>query len=75
MMMIIKAKLMNSDESSEDEEEEFKPGDVIWTKHGTIWYPAQICSLNDVPNNLQYRFCVQNNKVIAKLLISQFISA
>ena len=22
------------DESSEDEEEEFNPGDVVWTKHG-----------------------------------------
>ena len=43
MMMIIKAKLMNSDESSEDEEEEFNPGDVIWAKHDRIWYPAQIC--------------------------------
>ena len=63
-----------SDESSEDEEEEFNPGDVIWAKHGRIWYPAQICSLNDVPSNLQHRFCVQNNKVIVKLLISQFIS-
>ena len=49
-----------TDESSEDEEE-FNPGDVIWAKHGRIWYPAQICSLNDVPSNLQHQFCVQNN--------------
>ena len=64
-----------TDESDdEDEEEEINPGDVIWAKHGRIWYPAQICSLNDVPSNLQHRFCVQNNKVIVKLLISQFIS-
>ena len=55
-----------SDESSEDEEEEFNPGDVMWAKHGGIWYPAQICSLNDVPSNLQHRFLVQNNKVIVK---------
>ena len=55
-----------SDESSEIEEEEFNPGDVIWAKHGRIWYPAQICTLNDVPSNLQHRFCVQNNKVIVK---------
>ena len=40
-----------SDESSEDEDEKFNPGDVIWTKHGRNWYPAQICSLNDVPSN------------------------
>ena len=63
-----------SDESSEDEEEQFNPADVIWAKHGRIWYPAQIYSLNNVPSNLQHRFCVQNNKVIVKLLISQFIS-
>ena len=49
-----------TDESSEDEEE-FNPGDVIWAKDGRIWYPAQICSLNDVPSNLQHQFCVQNN--------------
>ena len=55
-----------SDESSEDEEEQFNPADVIWAKHGRIWYPAQIYSLNDVPSNLQHRFCVQNNKVIVK---------
>ena len=55
-----------SDESSEIEEEEFNPGDVIWAKHGRIWYPAQICTLNDAPSNLQHRFCVQNNKVIVK---------
>ena len=69
-----------SDESSEDENEEFNLGDVICAKHGRIWYPAQICRLNDVPSNLQHRFHVQNNKVIVKwlgknnLLISQFIS-
>ena len=63
-----------SDESSEDEEEEFNPGDMIWAKHGRICYHAQICSLNVVPSNLQHWFHVQNNKVIVKLLISQFIS-
>ena len=63
-----------SDESTEGEEEKFNPGDVIWNKHGRLWYPVQICNLNDVPSNLQHRFCVQNNKVIVKLLISQFIS-
>ena len=62
-----------SDESSEIEEEEFNPGDVIWAKHGRIWYSARICTLNDVPSNLQHWFCVQN-RVIVKLLISQFIS-
>ena len=55
-----------SDESSEDEEEEVNPGDVIWAKHGRIWYPPQICSLNDAPSNLQHRFRVQSNKVVVK---------
>ena len=54
------------DESSEDKEEEVNPGNATWAKHGRIWYPAQICSLNDVPSNLQHRFRVQNNKVIVK---------
>ena len=62
-----------ADESSEDEEGEFSLGDVIWAKLGRIWYPVRICSFNDVLNNLQHRFCLQNNKVIIKLLISQFI--
>ena len=53
-------------ESSENEEEKFNPGDVIWAKHDRIQYPAQIRTLNDVPSNLQHRFCVQNNKVIVK---------
>ena len=51
------SKTDESDESSE----EFNPGDVIWAKHGRIWDPAQICSLNDVPSNSQHRFCVQND--------------
>ena len=55
-----------SRESSEDVEEEFNPDDVIWAIYSRIWYPAQICSLNDVPSNLQHRFRVQNNKVIVK---------
>ena len=45
-----------SDESSEDEEA-FKPGDMIWGKHSRIWCP-QMCSLNDVPSNLQHWFRV-----------------
>ena len=55
-----------SDESEEDEETEFNPGDVIWAKHGRIWYPAQICSLSDVPCHLQHRFPVQKSKLIVK---------
>ena len=56
-----------SDESSEDEQKKFNPGDVIWAKHGWNWYPVQVCSLNDVPSNQQHRFCVHDNKVIVKL--------
>ena len=41
-------------------------GDMIWAKHARIWYPAQICSLNDVRSNLQHWFPVQNNKVLVK---------
>ena len=53
-----------SNESTEDEEEEFNPGDVIWAKHGRNWYPAQICSLNDVPSNLQIGFVYKITKLL-----------
>ena len=60
----------DSDESNEDEGQKcgdvWCRGDVIWPKHSRIWYPAQICSLNDVPSNLQHWFPVQNNKVLVK---------
>ena len=41
----------NSDDDVEDDE--FNPGDVVWAKHGCIWYPAQIHSLADLPFHLQ----------------------
>ena len=60
----------DSDESNEDEEQKcgdvWCRGDMIWAKHARIWYPAQICSLNDVRSNLQHWFPVQNNKVLVK---------
>ena len=64
-----------SDESSEDEEEKVNPGDVIWAKHDRIWYPAQICCLNNVPSNLQHQFRVQNNKVIVKWFLENNFSS
>ena len=55
-----------SDESEEEEDVEFTPGDVIWAKHGRIWYPAKICCLNDKPPHLQNSFLVQKDTLIVK---------
>ena len=31
----------------------------MWALHGRIWYPARVCTLAEVPENLKIRF--QNN--------------
>ena len=25
-------------------------GDIFWAKHGRIWYPAQVCTQNEIPD-------------------------
>ena len=27
-------------------------GDIVWGKHGRIWYPARVCSNEEVPDNI-----------------------
>ena len=27
-------------------------GDIVWGKHGRIWYPAQMCTLNEIPEHV-----------------------
>ena len=43
-------------ESSEDEDdvqdECVNAGDIVWAKNGRFWYPAQVCSPNDIPEHV-----------------------
>ena len=55
-----------SDISDDDEAAAFAPGEIVWAKHGTVWYPAEICSLSDVPYSLQTNFPKCKNKLIVK---------
>lgn len=45
--------LSSSDPDSDIDEESFKPGDVVWAKHGRMWYPARVVSPFDVPEHLK----------------------
>ena len=56
----------DDDDDNNDDDVEFNPGDVVWAKHGCIWYPAQIHSLADLPSHLQNRFSAQKDKLIVK---------
>ena len=55
-----------TDQSSSDEpsgsdtnDDAIRPGDIVWGLHGCIWYPARVCTLAEVPDNLKTRF--ENN--------------
>ncbi|CAB4067566.1 unnamed protein product [Lepeophtheirus salmonis] len=41
-----------SDVSSSSGTESFKPGDVVWTRHGRIWYPPKVLTQTEVPHQL-----------------------
>ena len=45
-----------SDESDNETEAEYNSGELIWAKHGRVWYPAQTCYLPEVPVHPQKRF-------------------
>ena len=51
----------SSDESSRGvtDDDAICPGDIVWGLHGCIWYPARVCTLAVVPDNLKTWF--QNN--------------
>lgn len=53
-----------AEESDEEIENEFQPGDIVWGLHGRIWYPGLLCSINDVPENVRDNFLVTNNRYI-----------
>ena len=49
----------HTDQSSSDKssgsntnDDEIHPGDIVWGLHGCILYPARVCTLAEVPNNL-----------------------
>ena len=44
--------LSSTDDDEDQEESQFTPGDVVWAKHGQSWYPAEVVSQADVPENL-----------------------
>ena len=49
--------------TDEEEEDVFCPGDIIWAKHGRIWYPAKIVRVQDLSDHLQSHFRSTNNTV------------
>lgn len=57
-------------EVEEDEDDEasdcISAGDIVWGMCGRIWYPARVCSLNDLPKNLIKKFRNTRSKVIVK---------
>ena len=53
-----------AEESDEEIENEFQPGDIVWGLHGRIWYPGLLCSINDVPENVRDNFLVTSNRYI-----------
>ena len=62
---------VSDDDIDEDEEDQcddcaFQPGAVVWVKHGCNWFPAQIKTMAEVPNNLTQRFAGQRDKLIVK---------
>ena len=42
------------------------PGDVVWGLCGRIWYPAKVCSLLDLPEDMQNSFRNSQQKLILK---------
>ena len=58
----------SSDTDSYLEEESFKPGDVVWARHGRIWYPAKVLSPTEVPDHLKSSLLrhLTQNKVVVK---------
>ena len=40
---------------SDDDLDDEKPvavGHIVWEEHGSIWYPAKVCSTDDVPEHI-----------------------
>ena len=55
----------SDDDSDEGEVDDFKPGDIVWGLHGRQWYPGVLCSISDVPVNIQHKFkCIGDRFII-----------
>ena len=48
----------SSDESpgSDTDDDAIRPGDIVCGLHGRIWYPARVCTLAEVLDNLKTQF-------------------
>lgn len=55
----------SSDDSESEDVDMVRPGDIVWGLSGRIWYPARICTLAEVPENLKHRFRNTSSKYIA----------
>ena len=55
----------SSAESESEDVDMVRPGDIVWGLSGRIWYPARICTLAEVPENLKHRFRNTSSKYIA----------
>ena len=52
-------------DSENDDEDSIEPGNIVWGLLGRLWYPARICTLTEVPENIRARFTNTSNKYIA----------
>ena len=44
--------LSDSDTEEDVESSNIIPGDIVWAKHGRVWYPAKVVHLDSVPINI-----------------------
>ena len=60
---------IEEEESSADEEdmESLIPGDIVWGRHGRVWYPAKVVDINEIPANVaQILGRAVKNKIVVK---------
>ena len=51
----------DSNTNSSNDKESFKPGDIVWARHGRFWYPATVISPTEVADSLKNFFSVCNS--------------
>ena len=57
----------DSDKSSEDEPDiRVRPGNIVWGLIGRIWYPARVCTVTELPENIKGKFKNISNKHIVQ---------
>ena len=35
-------------------------GDIFWAKHGRIWYPAKVCTQNEIPEHVLQKLTIKH---------------